>query len=366
VTVPGAAPLSTLLSQVLIAHTIELDNEFERRFAEAGGGARVVSVVMWSNFLRFVGDGTTVDELPTASGLPKPRTLSTLGGMERWRYIAVGPAAVDKRDGWGSARGLRGDWVVRPTSAGRAAAEIWRPLFDDIEQRWEERFGAETIDELRRSLAAIVRRVDVELPELVPIVDGKDGMAAGLGPPEQRDRTASDGKLMVLLSRALLAYTIDFEGESELSLPLSANFVRVLDETGVAVRDLPLAASVPKEATSMALTYLTKNGYVAVHEKVARLTPKGREAHDRLRRLHAAVEKRWVARFGADHVDRLRLALQRVRDDPCLSNALEPHPDGWRSTKRYSAHTKAMLDDPRRGLPHYPVVLHRGGWPDGS
>jgi hypothetical protein len=25
-----------------------------------------------------------------------------------------------------------------------------------------------------------------------------------------------------------------------------------------------------------------------------------------------------------------------------------------------------MINDPSAGLPHYPMVLHRGGWPDGS
>jgi hypothetical protein len=34
-------PLSTILSHALVAFTIELDNEFERRFTEAGAGARV-------------------------------------------------------------------------------------------------------------------------------------------------------------------------------------------------------------------------------------------------------------------------------------------------------------------------------------
>jgi hypothetical protein len=83
--VPAAVPLSTFLSQALVAHTIELDNEFERRLVQSGESARVASVVMWSNFLRFVGDGITVGELPDAAGLPKARVLSNLGGMERWR-----------------------------------------------------------------------------------------------------------------------------------------------------------------------------------------------------------------------------------------------------------------------------------------
>ena len=68
----------------------------------------------------------------------------------------------------------------------------------------------------------------------------------------------------------------------------------------------------------------------------------------------------------ADDVLRLRAAVQHVLDDPRLREGLRPRPDGWRATKRYLAHTEAVLDDPTRALPAYPMVLHRGGWPDGS
>src|SRR5262245_13614896 len=105
---------------------------------------------MWSNFLRFVGDGITVGDLPDATGLPKPRVLSNLGGMERWRYVYVAPPPADeppttKRDGYGSARALSGDWLVRPTPAGRATQEIRPPLFHEIDARWQERFGVDTV-----------------------------------------------------------------------------------------------------------------------------------------------------------------------------------------------------------------------------
>ena len=85
-------------------------------------------------------------------------------------------------------------------------------------------------------------------------------MAADLPPREKRGAAADASHLAALLSQALLAYTLDFERESELSLPLSANFVRVLDGKGVSVRDLPLLTGVSKEATAMALTFLAKTG----------------------------------------------------------------------------------------------------------
>jgi DNA-binding MarR family transcriptional regulator len=333
--------------------------------------------------MRFVGDGIAVGELATAAGLDKARTLSTLGGMERWRYVTVGPESADepqraKRDGWGSARGLRSDWIVRLTPAGRKAERIWRPLLDDIEGRWRERFGSDAIDELKRSLRTIVDELDVELPEYLPIVAGADGMVAGVSRLDRRDAvaghdaSASRPHLSVLLSRILLAYTIDFEQASELSLPLSANFVRVLDETGVGVRDLPALAGVSKEATSMALTFLAKTGYIAVEgaaaaTKVARLTPKGRKVQRRYSRVHGGVEERWGTRFGAENVRAVRSSLQRLLDQrDGLSRGLEPHPRGWRASNPYARRTEALVDDPSAALPHYPMVLHRGGWPDGS
>ena len=306
-------PLSTPLSHLLVAFTIELDNEFERRFAETGLGRRFgISLVMWSNFLRFVGDGITVGELPKAAGLPKARLLSTLGGMERWRYVGVvGPDPETRRDGYGSGRGLRQDWVIRPTEAGRAAAEIWPPLLGEIERRWEERFGATAIDELRESLSAVTAQLDVALPEYLPIVGSANGMIAEVEP---REATATPPHaLQALLAQVLLAYTLDFERAFELSLPLWANFLRVLDETGMDVRAIPAAAGVSKEATSMALRFLAKSGHIVVDtRKTVSLTPAGRRAQEAALQVHSDVERAWRTRFGADTPKRLRTGLDGV------------------------------------------------------
>lgn len=77
-------------------------------------------------------------------------------------------------------------------------------------------------------------------------------------------------------------------------------------------------------------------------------------------RLVAGIELRWRERFGTDVVDELRGTLERLvipvgSGRPPLFGGLEPYPDGWRA---------AVTRIER--LPHYPVVLHRGGWPDGS
>ena len=369
-------PLSTLLSQAVIAYTIELDNEFEHRFVQAGGRARIVSLVMWSNFLRFVGDGITVGELPGAAGLPKSRMLSTLGGMERWRYIAVGTGSSARRDGYGSARGLKSTWVVRPTSNGRKAEAIWPTLFDEIDARWRVRFGADEIDALESSLRAVVEGNDSELPEYLPIVGGANGMVTGLVPAERRESPSARVHLCALLARALLLYTLGFERDSALSLPLCANVVRVLEEAGVLVDEIPARSGVSKEAANMALTFLVRSGYVAVDgatsaTKLARLTSEGRAARDACGSLHAELESRWAAQFGVGALRRLRSSLELVLERrkegrTLLSLGLEPYAGGWRASAPYVTQTRRVIDDPVAALPHYPMVLHRGGWPDGS
>ena len=354
----AALPLSTPLSQLLVALTIEFDNELDHRLAEADLGHRLpISLVMWSNFLRFVEDGITVGELPEATGIPKSRTLSTLGGMERWRYVFVGPDSESRRDGWGSARGLRREWLVRPTPAGEKTQEIARPLFGEMEKRWEKRFGADAIEELRKALGAVIEGLDLELPEYLPIVGSANGMRAEI---EHRERGAADGgHLSARLARVLLAYTLDYERRSELSLPLTANFVRVLDEAGLDVRDIPAVAGVSPEATSMAVKHLAKNGYLTVESKLVRLTPEGLAAQGAASGLHADVDRAWKTR-------RLRQTLIALLDNRHLAEGLQPYPDGWRARKKYVEHTNAVIEDPLGRLPHYPMVLHRGGWPDGS
>ena len=74
----AGVPLPTLLSQIVVAFTIEFDNEAERQMvhwttrglakksaaAQSRHGTWLVSLVMWSNCMRFVGkDGVRVGEL---------------------------------------------------------------------------------------------------------------------------------------------------------------------------------------------------------------------------------------------------------------------------------------------------------------
>ena len=141
------------------------------------------------------------------------------------------------------------------TPAGRRAAEIWSALPGEIEARWRKRFGADKIDELVGALGAVDERIDVELPEYLPIVSSTGGFALELGHLERRH--VGERPLVSLLARALMAYMLDFQEGSPLPLPLSANVFRVLGH-GVPVREIPSLTGISKEAVAVSLTSLAR------------------------------------------------------------------------------------------------------------
>jgi DNA-binding MarR family transcriptional regulator len=361
-------PLSTLLSQALVAFTIEFDNEAEHRtqhWTTVGGrsGAPrgavwLVSQVMWVNVMRFVPeDGVRVDELHRLARTSK----DSLAGLQRWRYVVV------SRD----ATGRAGRAVVRPTAAGRRAQEAWRPLAGVIEQRWRARLGSGELDRLRGALGKVVEQLEVDLPDYLPIVYPTQNGRAEIPDPAWAGSDsrpgAADLDLSALLSRVLLAFTLEFERESRISLSISANTLRVLDQQGVRPRDLAGLTGVSKEANAMAVGFLKRRDCAVAEPdptanrgQVVRLTAKGVRAQQKYRRILVDTELQWRERFGDDAVAELRAPLVGLvggpdDPDPPLRRGLQPYPDGWRASVR----------EPET-LPHYPMVLHRGGYPDGS
>jgi DNA-binding MarR family transcriptional regulator len=370
---PGT-PLPTLLSQVLVAFTIEFDNEAEHRMDHRttaggpGGGSEdapwLVSQVMWANVLQYVGaDGTQVRDIHARS-----RTTSdSLPGLQRWGYVTIDPWPHHGHGGRAPE-----DAVVRLTRAGRRARGVWQPLAPEVEERWRSRFGAGAIDDLLGALVTVADGMERPLPRYLPVVHPTlNGKAApNLVPLDGLTGTALDGPtdLSVLVARVLLGFTLDFETESRISLPISANTLRVLDDTGVRVRELPGLTGVSKEANAMATGFLERRGCAEVvpdpsapRGKMVRLTAKGRGARAKYRRILMSTEETWKDRCGTSTLNRLRHALERLTDggptgpDSLLFTGIVPYPEGWRASVR-----------PPVTLPHYPMVLHRGGYPDGS
>jgi hypothetical protein len=345
--VPKQVPLTTLLSWAWIAHTIEVDNAFE-----AAGSARVgrhfrISLPMWTNGLRFIEeDGITVDELRA-----RARAACNIGGLERWGWISVGDVGGTRRDGYGSHRGVKGDTVLRPTRAGAYARRLWPRALDNVEDRWRTRFGGEVVDMLRAALLAVVTPMPWAPPETHP----SDGFHTQI--VEGGDTVDAERPLVVLLGQVLTAYTRDYEQRVRISLPLGANFLRVIDSDVVRVRDLPALSGISKEGVAMATGYLRRHDLAtAVAERAVGLTPAGLDALNGYRHWAA-----WAKDAG------LRRALGDViAQRSALSAGLVP-PDGcWRGERPYLTQTKRLLASPTDALPWHPMVLHRGGWPDAS
>jgi DNA-binding MarR family transcriptional regulator len=366
----GRVPLPTLLSQALVAFTIEFDNEFEHRgptWTTAGGrpgsgqGTWLTSMAMWLNCMRYAGE----QWMPVRELVRLARTESNFDGMRRWRYIDLQPAPDETR-----AKPPIGDLLVRATARGWKAREVWQPLDGVIEERWAQRFGGEQVDTLKTSLAGLVAGLGADLPDCMPILHYglvTRGPARNGAVPVGAE--AAGLSLAALLARPLVAFAIEFETEFEprASLAISANLLRVLDERPVRLQDLPRISGVSKESISMALGVLEKRGLTATDAnpgasrgRVVRLTGAGRRARDELQDRTGAVEARWTERFGEGTVEAVRAALEPLAGDPNkgpspLFAGLVPYPDGWR----------ASVPKPET-LPHFPMVLHRGGYPDGS
>jgi DNA-binding MarR family transcriptional regulator len=339
-------PFSVPLSQTLVAFTIEFDNEAEHRiphWTTMSGkrhGVWLVSMVMWWNCMRYVGDEPIgVKELAR-----RARTTTNLHGMQRWGYITVDPAPPK---------------LIRATAKGLGAREIWAPLPNMVEKRWQERFGKAEVSRLRDALHAIAAQFEIDLPDCLPIL-GYGLFSAGPG-ARRETPVERDLPLCVLLSRALLAFAMDFEREFDLSLAICANIVRVLDDKGVRLRDIPQLSGVSKESIAMAMGILRKQRLAVVEKdpagaraQLVRLTPQGREAQAAYLERMDTIESQWQERFGKQAIRALHEALEPFTIE-LLLRGVEPYPEGWRALVR-----KPSV------LPHFPMVLHRGGYPDGS
>jgi DNA-binding MarR family transcriptional regulator len=359
-------PLSTLLSFALVAFTIEFDNEVEHqlpyRTSDGGGAASdpwLISMAMYFNFLQFVPEqGIAVRELERR--IP---TRPNWDGMRRWGYVFFAPDPGDLRP-----RPPQTEWLVRTTPQGHVFQEGMRRLLPEIEQRWSERFGDPTIEKLRRGLIALLRTLPGGLPDCMPILH-YGLMSEG---PAERGDSASESEcgelpLPVLLARVLLGLTLEFEQDAQMSLAICSNIFRVLDTDGTLVRHIPALSGVSKDAIAMALGFLNKRGFIEVvsQEQARRgrlvlLTSAGiRMQSDYPLRLRIA-EERCKARMGPEASSALRGALEGLggdgtRNGSLLFQGLDPWPGSWRSKIK-----------PPATLPHFPMVLHRGGFPDGS
>ena len=131
--------------------------------------------------------------------------------------------------------------------------------------------------------------------------------------------------------------------------------------------ELPRLSGVSKEAVKMSFGFLERGRYLEIADdpaarrrRVARLTAKGLAAKKEYLRRVGIVEENWRKRFGENDIRKLRELLEQFVGDATaevspLWRGLKPHAGGWRES----------VSQPDT-LPHQPMVLHRGGYPDGS
>jgi hypothetical protein len=333
------------ISGAFVAFVVEVDDAVEAR-RPAGKGPWLTSVAMWRNCMQWVpAEGITVAELSATA-----RTPTDLHGMGRWGYVEV--------EGW--ARSASGPpplkAVVRPTGRGAQLQGIWDGLSTEIEERWGERFGS-SVAELRTALVDLAGELDAGLPDTMPIV--RHGWATRRGDePEQRPGpvAAADLGLDSLLARPLTAFALEFEASGKLSLALSANLLAVLDPEPTPLRQIPDATGIQREQIDNAAGYLDRAGLAALvpmpgakRGKALALTDRGEKAKVASARKLARLEATWEKRHGP--------VLERVREALATLDVTFPeHPPGtWRAEAK-------ELDR----LPRFPLVTHRGGFPDGA
>jgi len=388
-------PLSALLSQVLVAFTIELDNEFERRIVEAGYPGARLSLVLWLNVIRFLaGGGLPVRALAAQALVSQDRIACVLGCLERWGFIVLRPDPADSRPipfrpHRQVGRGIRAEWIVRLATRGQKAAEIWPPLSNEIEQRWRRRFGDEHVNRLCKSLQAVVGKLEIELPDGFP---GSWEVSEAPEFPPRITRGAVDLPLPTLLSRALLAFELEFDCKAPACLALSANTLRVLGEKPVRVGDLARLTGCSPETSGpgwqMKRYIIVEPDPAAKRGKVIRLTPLGRKAHDAYLRLARDIEQHWKRKFGDDNICVLRESLlalfdKRAGGRSLLAEGLGPPPGVVRAggqmpalgrrdvgaaarqrARDLVAQTELFEGDPANTLPHYPLWdINRGFGP---
>jgi hypothetical protein len=344
-------PITSLLSQVLIALTIETDNEFEHRcphwstdhgWVGGGWGPWLTSYAMWANFLRFVSaDGIVMRELAAKAGYPPP-VHPAYHGMRRWSYVTYEPDVAGS-----SPKAKDAEALVSLNASGAKAQECWIAALDAVHARWQAR----GLDALQAALIPLVDDNERPLPEYMPSVTWDRRQPELLEPVS---RPAIELDLLGLLSQFLLAMTYDFEAKSTMSLGTYSGLLEPLTEEPVPTRNLYEVTGVAAKEWSSAMNQLAKLGLVEVggKPKSIALTAQGVAAKAVAATTLASVEATWAKKYGPTF-EKLRRELERVVGDAW--EWTDPYPDNWR----------AKVKVPRR-LAHHPIVSHRGGFPDGS
>ncbi len=394
-------PLSSLLSQVLIAYTLEFDNEFSTGFSNAGYPGINLSLVLWSNLIRFLADRPlTVREL-TSKALER-NIKPKLGCLERWHIINLeinknngmhnasllsADSRNSKREGFGSSRRILPDTIVHLTKMGQAAVEVWSPLPDVIDNRWQQRFGDERISCLQNLLKLILDYYKLQLPDALPSEFEKYELYLYKRLARQKPGKQS---LATLLSRALLLYACEFEREPFTSIKHCANILRVLSEDPIPLTEVPKLTGLSPECCSIgwrlrAFVLQHPQNYINRGKQVS-LSSIGCLKQQHYYKLTQEIEQEWEEKMGTQTIQQLREVLIEIltlkgANGTLIAQGLIPSPGTVRSgcvapalgrqdigaaAKRralqMAAQSEAFIASPTDALPHFPVWDMKRGY----
>lgn len=347
-----ALPLSTLLSQALVAFTIEADHLFELRMphcttesrqrGEPVAGPWLISMPFWANGLKHIEpEGMTVGALFDRELIAGSFLEGNNPGLVRWGYVRLVPGPTPSKK-------LHREWTVVPTQHGLRAQRTWAPLPAEVDARWVDRWPS--VAALRGALESAVLTADRDLPDHLPVNGGPRGRVTL---PRRAPRPTADVDVGTLLAKALLLFTLEVEATSPVALVHSANVLRTLAEGPVAERDLPRTMGVAKETTAVMTGKVRRDGLVTTSaSKEVSITDAGRQAAAEADATVAAVEAGWPLELRA-HLE--PLVGDGTVHGSVLADAIRAPEGTWRH-RRPQPQT----------LPHHPVISHRGGYPDGS
>jgi hypothetical protein len=369
--------LSSLLGQALVACTIEVDNAFEARMPHrttAGGGRTsrngvwLVSLAMWSQVIRFIDpSGTTIREFVRQTGMSRSDARMWLTRVSKWwRYATIKPPARNDTSDPGA-------YVVVPTPDGARAQLIWNALALEMQQRWERRFGPAVVACVQLGAQRIVGDADRELPAYLPVVG--HGLRTKVSSPEGTPQDVRGMSPLVLaLARTMTSFALDFQRDVSVPIAVAANLLRVAGSEPVRVRDLPVKTGLAKEAVTASIKMLEARGLARsasdARTVTLHLTSTGIAVKRQSEKITDAIERRWRSTAGADVIDAMAAALAEMLDrrdgGKSVLGAALAEEAGWRTKSPYRAQLERFAHDPATSLPYFPMVTHRGGFPDGS
>ena len=257
-------------------------------------------------------EGIDPRELPKRACLSKRAIRAMVGHSERQGWVTVETNLTRSRTK-----------IVRLTVKGEQARGAWEQLSDAARERWQTRFGAPKIVTLRTALEGLVGQLALELPHY-PIGYGPadasitGGNGQDWSPVLRGDRDCVSGlSLPALLAQSLVAFTLEYEQEAGIALPLSANILRFLSLKGLPLKDLATLSEYSQR--TIFLGTLERHGYVVIERDPAdprthlvRLTHRGQLAHTRYYPLLAEIERRWRTHYGAEEVQAVRTSLEAL------------------------------------------------------